>query len=237
MVPERRPAFLATAIGRRLIVSSLKLLPLAALIKTSEIDHAEWNYRSLLGWIQRLRFRQIVAMIASQRFHRMLEIGYGSGVFLPELKRHCEELYGIDPHVKGGEVQAILTRYGVEAKLLRGSVTRMPFGREFFDCLVSVSALEYVDELESACQEMMRVLKRDGVLVMVTPCYSILLEAGLRALTGRGAREYLAGRWQELDRSLQKGFVVEKRVDIPRPGFRVTRLYIAQTLRARRALE
>jgi SAM-dependent methyltransferase len=236
-VPERLNEDLAVVMERHLMTNSLDLLPLDALVRTSNIDHAEWNYRGLLGWIQRLRFRQIVTMMAGRRFPRVLEIGYGSGVFMPELRRHCDELYGLDPHEKPKEVQEILARHGVKAKLFRGSATRMPFQSEFFDCLVSVSALEYVGELESACQEMARVLRRDGTLVMVTPCYSFLLEAGLRALTGTGAREYLAGRWQELNRCLEKGFLVEKRVDVPTPGFGLTRLYVAQELRPRRALE
>ena len=81
-------------------MNSLKLLPPEVLIKTSEVDHADWNYRPLLSWIQRLRFRHIVSMLAGERFQRLLEVGYGSGIFMPELKQYCDELYGIDLHKK-----------------------------------------------------------------------------------------------------------------------------------------
>ena len=65
---------------------NLKLLPREALIQTGEVDHADWNYRPLLGMIQRLRFRLILRILAGRKYHRLLEIGYGSGVFMPELK-------------------------------------------------------------------------------------------------------------------------------------------------------
>lgn len=38
------------------------------------------------------------AQTATRAFARRLEVGYGSSVFLAELQRHCEELYGLDPH-------------------------------------------------------------------------------------------------------------------------------------------
>ena len=74
------------------------LLPPSALVKTSDVDKAEWNFRPLLGIIQRLRFRMILSLLPKRRIGRLLEIGYGSGVFLPELSRRCDNLYGIDPH-------------------------------------------------------------------------------------------------------------------------------------------
>ena len=101
-------------------LNKVELLPVDALIRTGEVDHADWNYKSLLGWIQRLRFRCVVAMLEDRRFDRLLEVGYGSGVFMPTLKNYCRVLHGIDTHEKAEEVGEVLRRHGVVAELYTG---------------------------------------------------------------------------------------------------------------------
>ena len=68
------------------------LLPAEALMRTSEVDHADWNYRPLLGWVQGQRFAAVLSSLPAIRIQRLLEVGYGSGVFMPVLKSKCEEL-------------------------------------------------------------------------------------------------------------------------------------------------
>src|SRR5580704_7424153 len=97
--------------------NSLSLLPEQALLVTSEIDHANWNYRPLLGRIQRLRFDLIRSILRGTHATRLLEIGYGSGVFFPELSKYADELHGIDPHPFPEKVRTVLAQNGVTANL------------------------------------------------------------------------------------------------------------------------
>ena len=76
----------------------MTLLPPKDLRATSRIDHADWNYRPVLGYVQRRRFSLIRRLMGERRFRSLLEIGYGSGIFLPELARHADNLVGIDVH-------------------------------------------------------------------------------------------------------------------------------------------
>ena len=205
-------------------MTELKLLPKSALVRTSEVDHPDWNYRPLLGAVQRLRFRTILKLLASAGFGRLLEIGYGSGVFMPELAAHCEELYGIDPHPHLSEVQESLASQGIQAKLSQGSVESLPYDWYFFDCVVTVSALEYVPDIESACQEIRRVLKPDGVLAVVTPGATPLWDLALRVSTGESPSQY-ADRRQQLQPALRSHFKLTREIRIPRIGPRSVRLY------------
>ena len=91
----------------------IRLLPLQDLVRTGPVDHADWNYRPLLGLLQRRRFQLATALLPRPRMQRLLEVGYGSGVFLPELARHCEELHGIDTHASPAEVLGKLLPHGV----------------------------------------------------------------------------------------------------------------------------
>jgi SAM-dependent methyltransferase len=205
-------------------MTDLKLLPKSALVCTSEVDHPDWNYRPLLGAVQRLRFRIVLKLLAGARFGRLLEIGYGSGVFMPELAARCAELYGIDPHPHQSEVEESLARNGVPAALTRGTVEAMPYQTGFFDCAVTISALEYVPDIEAACQEIRRVLRPNGVLAVVTPGATPLWDLALRLSTGESPSQY-ADRRQRLQPALGRSFTLTHQVRVPRLGPAAVRLY------------
>jgi len=60
---------------------------------------------------------------------RILEIGYGSGVFMPELSARCDELYGVDVHSRHEEVAAtILFLASPENRVTRGALVPV-YGR------------------------------------------------------------------------------------------------------------
>ena len=128
----------------------------------------------------------------------MLEIGYGSGIFMPELARHCTALHGIDTHPHDEEVTGRLGESGISAKLVSGTAERMPFGDGAFDCLVAVSCLEFIENIDAAAVEMRRVLRPGGELIFVMPDRSPLLDIALKVLTGANAKHDFASRRERL---------------------------------------
>lgn len=209
---------------------ALQLLPPDALLKTGEVDHADWNFRPLLGTISRARYRLAVSLLSGQHFGRLLEVGYGSGVFMPELARFCDELYGIDVHHMQQAVADQLARFSVNARLSSGSVTQMPFDAHFFNCIVAISALEFVADLDAACEEVKRVLKPDGLFIVLTPGHSPIVDFGLRVLTGKSAKEDFSDRRQSLIPTLQRHFVVQRQLKSPTVGNSLIHLYTALKL-------
>jgi SAM-dependent methyltransferase len=190
-------------------LARVELLPVEALIRTGDVDHADWNYRPLLGRIQRLRFECALSLLGDCRFDRLLEVGYGSGVFMPSLKKRCRELYGVDVHDRADEVGQALRAHNVDAELYQCGVGKMPFPDAFFDGIVCVSALEFVDDLQTGCREMRRVLSADGVLAVVTPRSTPLLDLGLRILTGERADVDYGGRREKVIPTLLDHFEVD----------------------------
>jgi SAM-dependent methyltransferase len=168
--------------------SSVNLVPRSDLVRTGLVDHADWAYRPMLGYIQRVRFQMALALLATTRPGRLLEIGYGSGIFLRALAERADHILGVDPHPFAAEVAAVLLRHGVDARLMVAKAEAIPLPAALVDCVVAVSSLEFVDDLGGVCREVKRVLKPSGHFVVVTPGHSLLADAGLRVLTGKSAK-------------------------------------------------
>jgi len=211
-------------------MNTMHLLPREALIVTGPLDHADWNFRPLLGRIQRKRFQLAVGLLPHVGAGRLLEIGYGSGVFMPELARRCGELHGVDIHHSEAAVTALLHARGIEAELRCASVERLPYGRGFFDQVIAISSLEFVHDLDASCREIVRVLSPGGRLVVVTPGASVVVDLGLKVLAGTSASADYDGRRGALMATLKRHFDIERCVDVPRLGD-VFRLYRGMRLR------
>jgi SAM-dependent methyltransferase len=210
---------------------SLRLLPRELITKTGPVDHARWNYRPLLGRIERRRFQLAKSMLSDAPYGRLLELGYGSGVFLPELARHGGELFGLDIHPHADQVAAALGQISVRAQLSSGSADRLPYASACFDCVVAVSTLEFIEDLSAASREISRVLKPDGEFVVVTPGFSRLVDLGLKLLTGKSARADFSDRRQRVIATLLEHFEAISHRTCPRLAPSSLTLYHALKLR------
>jgi ubiquinone/menaquinone biosynthesis C-methylase UbiE len=170
------------------VASRLNLLPPDALIRTGPVDHAAWNHKPLIGAIQRLRFRLALSLLPPAPVDRLLEVGYGGGVFFPELSARCQRLYGADIHDRSAEVGEQLARLGLKAELSEADAAHLPYPDGHFDVVVVVSALEFVEDVEAVGAELARVVSPSGRVVVVTPGRSPVLDLGLWALTGESAK-------------------------------------------------
>lgn len=207
-----------------------RLLPKSALIRTSSIDHPDWNYRPFLRWLQRLRFGMARELLGDTVYPRLLEVGFGSGVLMPELMGHCKQLHGIDQHPSVDAVRANLTLNGTTAELIRGSADKMPYESNSFDCAVAVSSMEFITNVEAACAEIFRVLKPNAVFVVVTPGDTPLWDLALRLATRETPAIY-GDRRRRLRPALNAHFRVDREIRIPRIGGKLTRLYTGLLLK------
>lgn len=196
----------------------IELLPQHLLVQTSPIDHADWNYRPVLGKLQRVRFQLIKALLRDTSGSNLLEVGYGSGVFFPELAKHANKISGIDIHDCEDAVTSKVGEAGIDADLRCGDVCSMPFEDDSQDIVIAVSALEYVPDIDTACNEIIRVLRPGGVVVLVTPGKSPVLDAGLKLLGGEDAEDNYGDRREKLVAALDRHFDVQKITRWPWPG-------------------
>lgn len=206
-----------------------RLLPPVDLVRTGPVDHADWNYRFPLGWLSRRRLA-LATRLLPPRIDRLLKIGYGSGVHLPHWATKANELHGIDPHPYAAEVTQRLARHGVATHLTSGSAEAMPYPDAHFDCLLAISAVEFIPDLPAACREMRRVLRPGGCVVVVTPGRSPLVDFGLKLFTGKSAKADYGERRGAVLPTLLDHFTLDCRLAFPPLVSRIVCLYTAVRL-------
>lgn len=104
-----------------------------------------------------------------RHFDSLLEIGFGSGVLLPELSERSTHLFGMDLHGQIGKVKEMLKAEGVVTNLSRGDILYLPYKNESFDCVISIATLEHIRQLRLAISEIKRILKKNGCAVFGFP--------------------------------------------------------------------
>jgi SAM-dependent methyltransferase len=76
-------------------------------------------------------------------------------------------IVGLDPLVREYEAAGFpLSEFADRVTFVRGFAEDMPFSSHSFDAVISVNAIDHVDDFGGAAREIGRVLKKDGVLRM-----------------------------------------------------------------------
>ena len=156
-------------------------LPKKGHIQPTEIaDPLKLYYMPVTGWFYQKRLKMALNYFPETPCTHLLEIGFGSGIFLKELKAHCESLYGIDTHDKIGAARNMLKLEDVEAEIGQASAADIPYATDFFDGIVCVSVLEHVTDLDQAMKEIKRVLNKSGTLILGFPVDNVITDFLLR---------------------------------------------------------
>lgn len=159
----------------------IRIPPRRHIREVNRDDPLRFYYVPLIGYFYRKRLALglslLGAMLGGKKAGRLLEVGYGSGILLPDLSGMCEELYGVDIHTSVDQVNEMLRLEAVTAELETGSVTHLPYEPEFFDVLMCFSVLEHLrpHQLDTAVREIERVLRPGGIAVVGVPVESRMM--------------------------------------------------------------
>jgi dolichol-phosphate mannosyltransferase len=135
----------------------------------SSIDSADYDERAFYSRIplqrywQRRRHRIITSL--ARAAGRTLDVGCGSSVILQSLNNAI----GLD---EAAIKLRYMRQYGVP--LVQGSVAALPFVDESFDCVVCSQVIQHVPADPAVFNELTRVLRPGGLLIVGTPDYATL---------------------------------------------------------------
>ena len=97
----------------------------------------------------------------------ILDAGCGTGVFTLDLLHFGCPIIGIDlsmPMLLRAKQKA----HGYPFRIVRADLLNLPFSANSFDKVISVTALEFIEDGRRAIEELFRVTKRGGSLVVAT---------------------------------------------------------------------
>ena len=96
----------------------------------------------------------------------LLDVGCATGVFLRGMRRHPGwELHGVEisPHA----AQIAQKKYGLN--VFTGTLEQAAFPDNFFDAVTLWDVLEHLHDPRSSLEEIRRILKPDGILILRVP--------------------------------------------------------------------
>lgn len=111
-----------------------------------------------------------------------LDVGCGAGYSLIQAKEELScTVQGVDPEPGAHGVGRFTTGLWQERPIIQGSAENLPYADNTFDVVYSSHVLEHVQSEIEALQEMKRVLKPGGVLIIGMPTAAMSLVSLLSA--------------------------------------------------------
>jgi len=189
------------------------LIPDKSLLKkTGEVDYYDWNYKFPIKYVQLYRFKKIIKLLGKKKYATLLEAGTGSGIFLPELFKHCEHLYACDVHHDFENIASLCDTCGVhDYNLSSQSIDNTNFPDQSFDAIVAVSLLEFVPDIQKAINEIKRILKKEGFFITICPMESKALDFFLNFYTRKPPKEESGDARQKVAKILERNFTIVKK--------------------------
>jgi ubiquinone/menaquinone biosynthesis C-methylase UbiE len=97
----------------------------------------------------------------------ILDAGCGTGVFTVDILSFNSHVIGIDISLPMLMRAAQKTR-GYDFQKVLADISHLPFSENVFDKVISVTALEFIEDAKSALKELFRVTRRGGCIVVAT---------------------------------------------------------------------
>ena len=189
------------------------ILPSKNLLKkTGDVDYFDWNYKFPIKYIQKYRFKRIIKLLGNKKYNLLLEAGTGSGIFLPELSKHCNHLYACDIHDSFDNIDRLCKNYKIDNyNLSSQSIDNTNFSDQSFDAIVAVSVLEFVPNIQKAITEIKRILNKEGVFITICPMENKAVDFFLNFYTRKPAKEESGDARQNVSKLLEKNFQIVKK--------------------------
>jgi SAM-dependent methyltransferase len=131
------------------------------------LKYEQWFQTPIGKLVRTIELGHIMELLAPHRQDRILDAGCGTGIFTAHYLQQGARVTGLDLSLE-------MLRYGCCKPGLGNmlpvvaDMRRLPFSDGAFDKTVTITALEFVDDGRCAVQELLRVTRKGGRLVIAT---------------------------------------------------------------------
>ncbi len=131
--------------------------------KLGDIEQQHWFYKGkraiVRGWIKRF--------VHLKPTDLWVDVGCGTGIFVEELSKECRS-YGIEPSPEGIE---LYLRSNRSRNLVAGSILSLPVQSQTVDIATSLDVFEHIKDDRQAISEIIRVVRKGGLIVIMVPAF------------------------------------------------------------------
>lgn len=151
-------------------------------------DPLPYYYHPIAGVLYRERINCCLSLLTPP-YHKLLDIGYGSGILLPTLFSICSELVAVDRDSDPVPVSLVLEEMGIHVRLIQDDITTADFCDHSFDLITAFSVLEEVRDLPGVLNVIAQLLRPGGTLLVGMPRVDKLMEILFRCIGYTGIEE------------------------------------------------
>lgn len=133
------------------------------------------------------RLQMCLDLLPQERLPKLLDVGCGTGIIIPELLRRCDDVWAIDIQLQERSLLGMMEAEAIPSArvhLATADLLHLPFDDHQFDAVLLISILEHIEDLAAACREIVRVTRPGGVVVAGFPTKNALTDKLLGPSTG-----------------------------------------------------
>src|SRR5262245_43166813 len=153
-------------------VSDTELVELQETLYTSKNPTRRWLHCTRRDWI----VDELQRYAYEGRRDRALEVGPGSGIYLPVLAKLYTEVTASDVEQAYLKHAGALIASNPNLSLVSDDITHTKLPEASFDLILCTEVIEHISDSASAIAGMHHLLKAGGILVLSTPQRWSLLE-------------------------------------------------------------
>jgi methionine biosynthesis protein MetW len=135
-------------------------------MKIEERFYEKFWEKEYQGVIIEKESRIDVALKMLENGEKLLDVGCGNGNLGYFAKNNYSKIYGID---LSDIALKTARKRGLIAKKINVNDEKIPFSNNFFDAVVCLDVIEHVFEPRTLVEEISRVIKKDGILIISIP--------------------------------------------------------------------
>jgi len=129
-------------------------------------EYERWFQTPIGRLVKKFEAELILALLKPSPGERILDAGCGTGIFTNDILSRGTRVVGLDLSLP--MLRRANSKGYARLKLLQGDMGHLPFPEGVFDRCVSITALEFIENGRQAIDELFRVTKTGGKVVVAT---------------------------------------------------------------------